>query len=67
MLVFRRKRAPPGPTQVPCPVPLAALRTPPDHTCESIVRDRPFEDKRGTPTLSAAISQGDAGGSTVTA
>jgi hypothetical protein len=32
MLVFRRKRAPPGPTQVPCPVPLAALRTPPDHT-----------------------------------
>jgi hypothetical protein len=22
----------PGPTQVPCPVPLAALRTPPDHT-----------------------------------
>src|SRR5512132_2339378 len=32
MLVVRRKRAPPGPTQVPCPVPLAALRTPPDHT-----------------------------------
>jgi hypothetical protein len=32
MLVFRRKRAHPGPTQVPCPVPLAALRTPPDHT-----------------------------------
>src|SRR5512133_3967140 len=32
MLVFRLKRAPPGPTQVPCPVPLAALRTPPDHT-----------------------------------
>ena len=32
MLVFSRKRAPPGPTQVPCPVPLAALRTPPDHT-----------------------------------
>jgi hypothetical protein len=32
MLVFRRKRVPPGPTQVPCPVPLAALRTPPDHT-----------------------------------
>jgi hypothetical protein len=32
MLVFRRKRAPPGPTQAPCPVPLAALRTPPDHT-----------------------------------
>src|SRR5512133_2856273 len=32
MLVFRHKRAPPGPTQVPCPVPLAALRTPPDNT-----------------------------------
>src|SRR5919198_6206590 len=31
MLVFRRKRAPPGPTQLPCPVPLAALRTPPAH------------------------------------
>jgi hypothetical protein len=32
MLVSRRKRAASSPTQVPYPVPLAALRTPPDHT-----------------------------------
>ena len=58
MLVFRRKRAPPGPTHVPCPVPLAALRTPPDHTCctRHDLRRQAAPNRRRTRRLAFAIA-----------
>src|SRR3954454_4167281 len=59
MLVFRPKRVPPGRTQVSCPVPLAALRTPPDHRwCigTTYVRRQAAPNRRRTRRLAFAIA-----------